>query len=170
MAVCELNTITVDPLMLDRVIRATLQGFEMVGVGPVPIGASRLVRTPRRISALIGLLGDHTGTMVLNLSEGAACLFAARLLCEDQPALNAETLDAVGEIGNMVAGATKDLLVGTSYTIANISCPTVVMGASYDLYYSKGFTTLSVDFEVPEIPMTQIEDRIFSVSVSVMKR
>ena len=44
------------------------------------------------------------------------------------------------------------------------------MGTSYELYYSTGFTTVCVEFEIPDIPVIQIDDRAFSVSVSLMKR
>lgn len=162
--------IDVDRLLVDRLIRATQIGFEMAGIAPRPVGASRFLHTGRRITALIGLLGENSGTLSLNLSERAARLFAGRLLCEDQAELTQETLDGVGEIANMIAGAGKELLAGSEHAIANITCPTVVIGSSYDLYYSKGFTTVSVDFEVADIPVVQMGDRVFSAGISLVRR
>jgi predicted GNAT family N-acyltransferase len=44
------------------------------------------------------------------------------------------------------------------------------MGPSYEFYYASGFVTACVEFEVKEIPVIKMESRLFSVSVSLMKR
>ncbi len=160
----------IHPLLLDRVIHGTKTGLEMTGVDPLAIGASKFLKTPHKISVLVGLLGDYTGTLIFNLSERAALLLAGRLLGEDQTEFNEDTLDGIAEIGNIIAGGVKSLADGTEFAFANLSCPTVVMGASYDLYYSRGFTNVSVDFELTEISVVHQRDRLFTVSVSLMKR
>ena len=43
------------------------------------------------------------------------------------------------------------------------------MGGNYNLYHYKGFTTVSVTFEIEEIPMSRMEDRYFTITVSLMK-
>ncbi len=166
----EALNIEVNALLLERILRGTRTGLEMAGVEPVAVGTSRYIRSDRRISVLVGLLGDYTGTMIFNLSERAALLLAGRLLGDEQPEFNDETLDGIAEFGNMIAGAIKTGVDGTEFHFDGMSCPTVVMGQSYDLYYSNGFTTVSVDFEIPDISVVHMKDRLFSVTVSVMKR
>ena len=43
-------------------------------------------------------------------------------------------------------------------------------GASYTVHYPRGLTTLSVDFELTDLPITYYKDRIISVTVSSMRR
>ena len=128
------------------------------------------LQASRNVSVLVGLLGDYTGTMALNVLDRAAALLAGALLGEEDREFDEETLDGIGEIGNMIAGGVKDLMKGTQMAFSNIACPAVVMGASYDLYYSAGFTTACVEFEISEIPLVYVSDRVFSVSMSLMKR
>lgn len=92
------------------------------------------------------------------------------MLGERPEEFNEEILDAVGEVGNMITGAFKDALEPTGISIETIACPALVMGPSYEFYYAAGFSTVCVDFEVEEIPVTKVEARFFSVSVSLMKR
>jgi chemotaxis protein CheX len=165
-----LACIEVNSMLVEHIVHGTQQGLMMTGIQPRAIGASKLLRASRNVSVLIGLLGDYTGTMTLNLSNHAAATFSGALLGEENAEFTEDTLDAVGEIGNMVAGGIKDLLLDSKMAFSNISCPTVVMGPSYELYYSTGFTTVCVEFEIPDVPVIQMEDKVFSVSVSLMKR
>jgi len=162
--------IDVHPLRLQNTIRGTHTGLTMTGVQAEPVGVSRYPSSRHAYSVIIGLLGDHAGSLTINLSERAVLLFYGALLGEEAPELTEEALDAVGEVGNMVAGALKDSLEGSELAFQNISCPTVVMGQSYYFHYAAGFRTCSVSFEVAEIPVVHMTDRIFTVSVSMMKR
>ena len=92
------------------------------------------------------------------------------MLGEDQTEFNEEILDAIAAGLNMIAGGIRSLADGTEFAFGNISCPAVVMGTSYDLHCSRGFKTVSVDFELEEISVVHMRDRSFSVSVSLMKR
>lgn len=165
-----LSYIDLNSMLVEKIVQGTQQGLMMTGVQPTAIGASKLLRASRNVSVLVGLLGDYTGTMTLNLSDHSAAMLAGALLGEEGTEFTEETLDAIGEIGNMVAGGIKDLLQDTEMAFASIACPAVVMGTSYDLYYSTGFTTVCVEFEIPDVSVVQIEDKIFSVSISLMKR
>lgn len=166
----EANSLQVNGLLLEKIIAGTRIGLEMTGVEPIPVGASKFPHAANRISVLVGLLGDYTGSMTFNLSERAAMLFSGKLLGEEATEFNEEVLDGVAEIGNMIAGGIKGLVADSDFSFANLSCPAVVMGAAYDLYYSHGFTTVTVDFELTEISVVHQRDRIFSVSLSLMKR
>ncbi len=157
--------------LLNGVLRATKIGVEMAGLSPKSVGVSKFLRSSHRITTLVGLMGEaSTGTLILNMSERLGLLITERMLMEKQVELTEDALDAIGEIGNMISGAMKDLLADTDLAIQNISCPAVVMGASYDLYYSSGFQTVTVEFEIDEIPVVHMDDRVFSVGVSLMKR
>jgi CheY-specific phosphatase CheX len=99
-----------------------------------------------------------------------AFLLTEGLLGEKVEEFNEQVLDAVGEVTNIVCGNFKDTIDRSEMSIDGITCPSVVMGQSYDFYYAAGFTTVSADFEVKEIPVTKMAARLFSLSVSLMKR
>lgn len=160
----------VDPILLKAVIGGTKAGLEMAAIKPIPVGASRFINASRKITTIIGCIGEYTGNLTFNLSEFVGLYLTEQMLGEKVEALNEEVLDAVGEVGNMIAGSVKDLLQDTKFAFPNISCPSVILGAQYDLYYYRGFSTVSVDFEIEQIPVIQMKDRFFSVAINLMRR
>jgi CheY-specific phosphatase CheX len=160
----------IDPTLLHAVIKGTEQGLEMTGLKPPPVGATRFFSATRSISVIIGLVGGNNGTVTLNMSEGGMLHLAGKLIGETQVKLNEDNFDAISEIGNMVAGRIKELLAGTQYEMAHISVPSLVMGANYDVYYTRGITSVSVEFEMAEIPITEPKDRFFTTTVSLLRR
>jgi chemotaxis protein CheX len=88
------------------------------------------------IAALIGLAGAMTGSLVLQ-SEARAGMRVAELMTGVGPEeVDATTRDAMGEMGNMVAGAWK----GYDPVLASkclLSTPTVVVGQRYELFSRK---------------------------------
>lgn len=160
----------IDPVLLQAVIQGTEEGLEMTGVKPPPVGATRFFSASRSISVIVGLVGDNNGTVTLNLSEGGMLYLAGKLMCEPQSELSEANFDAISEIGNMVAGRLKEALRGTSFEMAHISVPSVIMGASYNVYYTRGIRSVSVEFELEEIPITSQRDRFFTTTVSLLPR
>lgn len=82
------------------------------------------------IVALIGLAGPWVGTGVINCSPAFACQIAATMLIAEYDAVNADVLDAVAEIANMIVGNIKTTLeehVGP----LGLSIPTVVYGRNF---------------------------------------
>ncbi len=90
-------------------------------------------------------------------------------LGEEFPEATDDTLDAAMELGNMVAGCMKERLYGSKFEVANISLPSVVIGAKYDFYYSRGIQTVSVEFELEELPALWTEDRFLSTTISLLR-
>ena len=160
----------IDQTLMRSVIEGTQAGISMTGAQPVAIGASRFCSSPREISVLIGMVGADNGTMTINLSERAVLYLTSQLLMEEQTELNEDSFDAICEIGNMIAGSTKEVLCGTEYQIENISVPSLVLGAHYDVLYTRGITSCSVEFELEEIPVNFMGDRFFSTAISLMHR
>lgn len=82
------------------------------------------------IVALIGLAGPWIGTGVINCSPGLACRISSTMLMSEYEAVNADVLDAVAEIANMIVGNVKTTLeehVGP----LGLSVPTVVYGRNF---------------------------------------
>ena len=65
------------------------------------------------------------------------------------------------------AGRLKAELGEEEYGIGNISCPSIIVGPDYHLYHFRGFKTVSVEFELEEIPTVHVKDRLFSTTISL---
>lgn len=160
----------IDPVLLEAVIRGTREGLEMTGLTPPPIGASRYCCASRSISVVVGLVGRSNGTVTLTLTEKGMLHIAGHLLGEEKTAIDEMTFDAIGEVGNMIAGRIKDVLIGTDYESENISVPSVIMGENYAVHYTRGMHTVSVDFELNSMPFRNIRERFFTTSLSLLRR
>jgi chemotaxis protein CheX len=85
------------------------------------------------VSAVIGLAGALSGSMVLHAGRQAAMHMAEHLTGTAPEAVDVVVRDAVGEVCNMIAGAWK----GFDPALASgclLSTPTVVAGSSYELF------------------------------------
>jgi len=162
--------LAVDQALVTAVIQGTNAGLQMAGVEPTAVGASRLGHSNRKIGVMVGLVGLNNGTILVNMSERAMLFLAGKMLFEDQSELNEDNIDAICEIGNMIAGCTKEALDGSDYEISNISVPSMILGAAYDIHYTRGIDTVSVEFEVSEMPFSHYQDRFISVTISLLRR
>ena len=113
--------------------RATDEVFStMMGVGCLP-AQSESGTGPVTLSAVIGLAGALSGSLVLQISGEAALRIAERMMGTAPDEVDAMVRDAIGEVCNMVAGAWK----GFDPALASgclLSTPTVVAGTSYELF------------------------------------
>ena len=113
--------------------RATDEVFStMLGSGCTPTEAAP-PSDGGAISAVIGLAGEMSGSLVLHSSSVTAMRIAERMTGVGPEEVDALVRDAVGEMCNMVAGAWKGrdpLLISGCL----LSTPTVVSGTSYQLF------------------------------------
>jgi chemotaxis protein CheX len=113
--------------------RATDEVFStMMGVHCDPVGETAAA-DGGTISAVIGLAGRMSGSLVLHAGNVTARRIAERMTGIAPAEVDALVRDAVGEVCNMVAGAWK----GLDPVLASgclLSTPTVVAGTSYELF------------------------------------
>lgn len=118
----------VEPVLLKAVLQGTQSGLTMANAELVPVGTSRLITARHAVTVMVGLAGIHSGNLALNLSETAALHLASGLLGAPVLEMNEECVDAVMELGNMVAGGIKTALVSTPYAVQSISLPSLILG------------------------------------------
>lgn len=163
------NLLGLDAGLLGAVITGTVTGLEMTGVVPTPVGANRLAISRHALTVMVGLVGKHSGNLALNLSESGTLHLASSLMGSDYKEISEETIDAIMEVGNMVAGAIKGPLMGSAFEISNISLPSLVFGNSYNMVYARGISTVSVEFEIPGMPFVAMNSRFFSTTISLLR-
>ncbi len=159
----------VDELLLRAVVRGTRIGLKMTHETPIPVGTSRLTTARHAITVMVGLVGKHSGNIALNLSEPAALHLASGLLGSPVDHVSEECIDAVMELGNMLAGGIKTTLADTIYAVSSISLPSLVLGQSYAMAYARGIRAVSVEFELAGMPFSTTNVRYFSTTLSLLR-
>lgn len=158
----------VDPLLLRAAVQGTQVGLTMTRAQLLPVGTSRLTTARHAVTVMVGLVGVHSGNIALNMADSAAKHLASGLLCTPILDIDEDCVDAIMEIGNMVAGGIKTSLASTPYAMQNISLPSLVLGQRYSVAYSRGIRTVSVEFELTDMPFSLMNDRFLSSTLSLL--
>jgi|HubBroStandDraft_1064217.scaffolds.fasta_scaffold00235_24 chemotaxis protein CheX len=82
------------------------------------------------VICLIGMAGQWTGTGTTSCSAEFACRIASRMLMAEYAVVDAEVLDAVAEIANMILGNVKTALE-RSLGPMGMSIPTAIFGTNF---------------------------------------
>jgi len=97
------------------------------------------------ISGIIGINGKQAvGTVVLTMSDTVALKAASTLLMMDISEANEDVMDAVGELTNMVAGATKAKLSKYSLTMG---LPSVFHGCNCRIHFPAHAHPIVIPFQ-----------------------
>lgn len=86
---------------------------------------------PHNVSAIIGLSGDVTGSVVLSLPTSTAKDLVEAFLGPGMDFSQEDMADAIGELVNMIAGGAKAEFHGKD---VSISTPTIIMGMGHRVY------------------------------------
>ena len=111
-----------------RQVFSTMLGVEL-GPGEAVEG-SGAPEDPAEVLALIGLAGAWAGAGSISCSASAACRMCASMLMTEADAVNADVLDAVAELTNMIIGNVKTELESQTGPLG-LSIPTVVYGRNF---------------------------------------
>ncbi|MDR1483209.1 MAG: chemotaxis protein CheX [Planctomycetaceae bacterium] len=138
--------------------------IQVVGVSQIPIQFPSM-----HVTGLIGLSGKCTGFISLAMPERVAVAAVSGLSMEAYKSVNAQVIDGVGEITNIVAGGIKTKLYNTQWMINHITIPSVILGSNYQISYSKGIEYCSISFEIEDSDALTIQDRVFMVTSSLIQ-
>ncbi len=103
------------------------------------------------VSGIIGLTGSVAGSMALSFSEKAILKIVSNMLGEELTEVNGDIADAVGEITNMVSGASRKELESIGLTIT-AAIPTVISGKNHSIKHVLGGPSLIIPFETENGP------------------
>ncbi|MGC9949443.1 MAG: chemotaxis protein CheX [Bryobacteraceae bacterium] len=82
------------------------------------------------VICLIGMAGEWTGTGTTSCSAEFACRIASQMLMAEYAVVDADVLDAVAEIANMILGNVKTALEKSLGTMG-MSIPTAIFGKNF---------------------------------------
>lgn len=131
---------------VNPVLASTKATFEAT-LGCTPRRSGMELATPTAkydVSAIIGITGSATGTIVVSLSARAAMQALQRMVGVEAAEIDADVLDAVGELCNMIAGGAKAKL--EHHQLA-ISIPNMVSGVGHQIHYPSQVQPIRLQFE-----------------------
>ena len=104
-------------------------------------------RTPGlEVSGMIGLSGRVHGMVVVSFSRATSLKIAEVMLGETFESIDADVVDAVGEVTNMIAGGAKARL--EKYQLS-IGLPTVICGKNHIINFPSNSVPISMPFDSP---------------------
>jgi chemotaxis protein CheX len=100
------------------------------------------------VICLIGMAGEWTGTGTISCSTETACQIASKMLMADYSVVDAEVLDAVAEVANMVLGNVKTAMERVLGPMG-MSIPTAIYGKNFlaKSFGDEGWSVVVFDFE-----------------------
>ena len=124
----------------------------MMGVSCAPVNECA-GRERETISAVIGLAGAVSGSMVMQSGNLAAMRMAERITGIAPHSVDAMVRDAMGEVCNMLAGAWK----GRDSRMSSgclLSTPTVVAGNHYELFSQRASVRIERSYRFETMTFT----------------
>jgi chemotaxis protein CheX len=122
----------------------------MVGVNVSPSQAAvTATKFTDCVSAMVGFAGSYNGVLSINTPIKLSKYFASQMLGTEVVELDADVLDALGEIANMVGGSFKHHFVNDGHEV-RLSTPSVISGDKYVMSTGSLADVLTLLFETAE--------------------
>jgi CheY-specific phosphatase CheX len=104
-------------------------------------------------TALVGLAGSLCGVLSIRCSNRSARTMASKMLGLSDDQVGSDSLDALGEIANMIAGNFKSKLSGIG-NHCMLSVPTIIVGTDYETRSLADGHTLETCFNFEDLPLS----------------
>jgi len=165
-----MDSISADPVLLQAIVGAVESSLTMCDAEVTCVGVTSVPsRDPGTVTGMIGVHGDVSGFITVNMAEKVAMSTVAGLLQEEFNTLTHQVIDGVGEMTNLIAGGVKNGLSGTPWGFSHVTVPSVIVGHNYQIAYAKGLQFLSVTFEQENVETVMLEDRLLQVAISLIR-
>lgn len=153
------TTKSIETTVMDAIDHATQATFEsMLGKAVQKVEAEVLDGpTPAcngdesAISVVMGWTGGLTGSLTMTLTAESAIGWTAGLLGESDLAMDQDVVDAVGELGNLIAGCAKSKLPEFEITM---SLPVVIHAGLGSMGLQSNTTDIRMAYEFGEHRLT----------------
>jgi len=166
----ELNTFAVDPVLLKAVVDSVGDCLTMCDTTAKCVGVSSIPTSDSgSVTGMIGVHGDVSGFITVNMAEAVALSAVGGLLQDRFDKLTSQVIDGAGEITNIIAGGIKKGLSGTPWGFKSVTVPSVIVGHSYQIAYAAGLQFLCTTFEQTNEEALMIDDRLVKVALSLIR-
>lgn len=165
-----LGPLTTNATILKAVTDAVESCFAMCDIQSRCVGVATIpAHEPGAITGMIGVHGNVSGFITVNLAERVARVAVSGLLQETISGLTNQVVDGVGEITNIIGGGVKKGLVGTPWAFGQVTVPSVIVGQNYQIAFTRGLEYLNVTFEHIDQEAVLLGDRLIQVAVSLIR-
>jgi chemotaxis protein CheX len=103
------------------------------------------------VSGIIGFSGALRGTIVIGLDQQFAFAAADAFFGGKPTSIDAEVLDMVGELANMIGGNAKERMTISG---VQLGLPTVICGKGHRVSFDRGAQVELLPFSCPHGPLT----------------
>ena len=103
------------------------------------------------VSGIIGITGDAVGSLALSFSEKCICKIVSNMLGEEHHEVTRDIIDAVGELTNMVSGASRTQLEKMGMAVY-AAIPTVVHGQGHTITHILKSPSIVIPFSTAAGP------------------
>lgn len=144
-----------DAMITERVIESctnvltTMCKIEVALTDPSEVDAKQAFD----LSGVIAISGARAITLAVKLSQELAFAAAESLIGITPTEIDADVIDLVGELANMIAGSAKERLNHHKLTLG---LPTVVTGHGHKITFANGMKVSTLDFQC-EAGLLQLE-------------
>jgi len=117
------------------IVKATRDVFDTMIPMPLSPGAPATEKVQSfhcHVSGILGFSGDLRGMLTIHCPNEVAMAITTSFLGMETEEINADVIDAIGELANMVTGGIKEAFSEKDQEI-KLSIPTVVAGKSYNI-------------------------------------
>lgn len=133
-----------------------------VSISCIPTPSSKV------ITGMIGLHGKVTGFAAVSMSDAVAIKSCGGLLGESYDEVNGQVVDGAGELTNIIVGGIKSQLAGSEWAFSYMTVPSMIIGGGYQIAFGSGIQFVSATFEIEDQSTIVMEDRLASVSLSLL--
>jgi len=99
-------------------------------------------------SAIIGVTGDHKGSICVTFTREGAVSVVQAMLGDDVENLENDAIDTVGEIANMVSGQARAAIAEKGVVLQG-STPTIITGEKHRITHMSKSPVMCIPFTMP---------------------
>ncbi len=159
-----------DTVLVESIVSAVEGCLSMCGCQAGCVGLSRVpTHEIGTVTGIIGVHGDVSGFITVNMAERVAIAAVAGLLQEPLRELNSQVIDGVGEITNLIVGGIKKKLSASPWGFRHVTVPSVIVGRNYRIAFAGGLEFVAVTFEHRNPEAIMLDERLLQVAVSLIR-
>lgn len=141
-----------DAKIINPFLESTLNVFQTMCF-VTPQKGTPFLRKPHEsaegdITGVMGITGKIAGTIALSFEEKVILEVVSKFLNSTIDKINDDVVDAVGELTNMISGASKKIFAEQGQRF-NISIPSVISGSPHHIHHSRDIPCLVLPFVLP---------------------
>ena len=97
------------------------------------------------VSAIVGITGEAEGSLCLSFTQGCILFIVSQMFGEEKTEVDEEVKDAVGELTNMISGASRRTLEGLGHHFQG-AIPSIISGHNHEVRHVTKGPILSIPF------------------------